>query len=73
MSDQIPITDTHLSVSSLSDEQVRDASLVLAGHASGAGELTEWLEACGLRPYLSGDRMWTGRPKRVTAPRRRTS
>ena len=73
MSDQIPITDTCLSMTDLNPEQVRNASLILAGHASGADELAEWLEICGLRPYQSCDRMWTGRPKRVTAPRRRTS
>lgn len=73
MTDQIPITDTHLSVTDLSDEQVRSASLVLAGYASGADELAEWLEICGLRPYQSCDRLWSGRPKQVRAPRRRTS
>lgn len=53
MTDQIPITETMLSVTSLTDRQVRDASLTLAGHASGADELAEWLECCGLRPYRS--------------------
>jgi hypothetical protein len=69
VTDQIPITDTKLSVTSLSDRQVRDASLILAGHACDAGELAEWLEACGLRPYLSADRLWTGRPKQVRPSR----
>ena len=73
MTDQIPLTDTHLSVTDLSDEQVRNASLALAGYACGAGELAEWLEICGLRSYQAGDRMWTGRPKQVRAPRRKTS
>ena len=73
MTDQIPVTDTKLSVTSLTGQQVRDASLILAGHASGADELAEWLEACGLRPYESGDRMWTGRPKRAAPSRRRPS
>lgn len=63
MSDQIPITDTSLSMTDLSPEQVRNASLVLAGHAADAGELAEWLEICGLRPYRAGGRLWTGRPK----------
>lgn len=72
MSDQIPITDTHLSVTDLSPQQVRSASLVLAGYASGADELAEWLEICGLRPYQSCDRLWSGRPK-VKPSKRGTS
>lgn len=74
MTDQIPITDTHLSVTDLTPEQVRDASLVMAGHASGADELAAWLECCGLRPYPpSPERLWTGRPRQVRPSRRRTS
>ena len=71
MSDQIPITDTHLSVTDLSPQQVRDASLVMAGYASGADELAEWLEICGLRPYPpSPERLWTGRPRQARPPKR---
>ena len=73
MSDQIPITDTCLSMTDLNPEQVRNASLVLAGHASGADELAEWLEICGLRAYQSHDRLWTGRPRQVRPSRRRPS
>lgn len=74
MSDQIPMTDTSLSMTDLTPEQVRAASLVLAGHAADAGELADWLEACGLRPYPpSPERLWTGRPKQVRPPRRRPS
>lgn len=73
MTDQIPITETMLSVTSLTGRQVRDASLTLAGHASGADELAEWLECCGLRPYRSAGRQWSGRPKQVRQPGRRAS
>ena len=73
MTDQIPMTDTRLSVTSLTDRQVRDASLILAGHAADAAELAEWLEACGLRPYEPADRVWTGRTKRARLSRRGAS
>ena len=72
MVEQIPLTDVSFSVTDLKPEQVRNASLVLAGHAADAGELAEWLEICGLRPYQAGGRLWTGRPKQVKPPRRQS-
>ena len=36
-----------------SPEEARNASLVLAGHATGADELRLWLEILGLREYQS--------------------
>lgn len=71
MAEQIPMMDTHLSVTDLTPEQVRGASLVLAGHAAGAGELAEWLECCGLRSYPpSPERLWTGRPRQARPSKR---
>ena len=46
-------------------EQAREASLVLAGHATGADELRRWLEILGLRDYQSAHRMPCGRPSKA--------
>ncbi len=47
-------SDAILSAADISPGQARDAALVLAGHAAGAGELGDWLEMCGLLDYTPG-------------------
>ncbi len=58
--------DAILCITNISDEQARDAALVLAGHAADAGELRQWLEAIGFLPYEPGIRptQW-GHPRQM--------
>lgn len=41
--------DSWMSAMAITPEQARAASLVLAGHAADADELSSWLEILGLR------------------------